>query len=128
MNNATPTAGLKIYLPSATDQGGLAEMRLFHLPKRTSLPATLTSATFAVEIANGTKTAQIRFLSGNKDMVPLAADLVSIDFHQPFPDERPAKILRLGWLTCSKYTSRCTFMLSDLRDQAKEAKAINDAP
>jgi tetratricopeptide (TPR) repeat protein len=106
-------------------QGNPIDMRLFQLPKKTAIPQNLKSATLAVEITNGETVSNIRFLDGDKNLMPFAQDIATLNFHQPFPNDKPAKILRLGWLTCSKYVQHCSFVLSELGDQVKEAAVLN---
>jgi hypothetical protein len=49
--------------------------------------------------------------------MPEAQALATVDYRQPFPDGSPVKILRAGWVSCSKYIADCTFIFFLVNDK-----------
>ncbi len=61
---------------------------------------------------------EAQFVSGDKDLEVEEDSLARTNFGALFPDEVPAKILRAGWLSCSKYSSECTMVFFQADDSA----------
>jgi tetratricopeptide (TPR) repeat protein len=96
----------------------LSEMRAVKVRRIITISKGAKSAIFAVAIENGKSTAEARFVSGDKDLEVEEDSLVRTNFGALFPDEVPAKILRAGWLSCSKYSSECTMVFFQVDDSA----------
>ena len=60
---------------------------------------------------NGKKEVGVRFISGAAELKDVAKGLATAKYQVAFPDERPTRLVRMGLLTCSKYTKDCTFVL-----------------
>jgi tetratricopeptide (TPR) repeat protein len=96
----------------------LSEMRAVKVRRIITISKGAKSAIFAVAIENGKSRAEARFVSGDKDLEVEEDSLVRTNFGALFPDEVPAKILRAGWLSCSKYSSECTMVFFQADDSA----------
>lgn len=92
----------------------LSELRAVKVPLQAELRRESKSATFAIAIENGQKTVQAKFVTGANELRPAAKALATANYRQPFPDETPARILRMGLLSCSKYMKECTLVLLPL--------------
>ena len=69
------------------------------------------NATFALVFENGKKEVGVRFVSGAAELKELRKALTTAKYQIAFPDERPTRLLRMGLLSCSRYTKECTFAL-----------------
>lgn len=92
--------------------GGIAlsEMREFKVPRKFALHQATGMAVVIVGIENGRNKADVHIFNGTGEMqveIPLLANL---NYHQPFPDATPARVLRAGWLSWSKYSNDCTIV------------------
>lgn len=92
----------------------LSEMRAVKVAFQSDLHGDYKSATFAILIENGEKTAQPRFLAGDEELRPAVKNLATAKYPQIFPDATPVKLLLQGMLSCSKYTKECTFVFFPL--------------
>lgn len=52
-----------------------------------------------------------KFISGDEKLKSFSDALRTADYHLPFPDDTPLKILRRGTLSCSMTTRKCEFVL-----------------
>jgi len=99
----------------------LSDMRTFRLPRKAEFPANSKIASklalFTIAIENGRSTAQAHFVSGDRELLPEAQALATVDYRQTFPDSSPARILRAGWVSCSKYMADCSFVLFLVSDK-----------
>ena len=94
----------------------LGEERTFPVP---SLTATHASAEFFLVFApqsNGSKASNSwkledsKFISGSDELKDAGKALATVNFHVPFPDQGPERLLRRGVLQCYPAT-HCTFVL-----------------
>ena len=108
--------GFRIYFPADPGGSGLSEMRTFKLAGKVQFEGKSKLALIAIAIENGQSVAKARYVSGDKELMPLVPRIGNIHFHQPFPDDSPAKILRAGWMSCSTYTNDCTLILFPVED------------
>lgn len=92
----------------------LSEMRSVKVPFPGELPDEYKSATFDVIIANGASTAQARFLEGAEELRPAIKSLANARFLQSFPDDKPAKLILQGLLSCSRAAKGCMFVFLPL--------------
>lgn len=46
-----------------------------------------------------------------------AAELSKVNFRQSLPEAYPAKIIRAGWVSCSKITNNCTQIFFAVADK-----------
>jgi hypothetical protein len=53
----------------------------------------------------------VKFVSGDEKLKVFAEALRNAKYNFTFPDDKPAKILRRGVLTCSKETGECNFVM-----------------
>ena len=74
------------------------------------------NAEFWVLFVSGEKVADVRFISGDQTMRPLADSIRSAKFPAMFPDATETKLLRRGILSCSQVTSECTFVFLPVDD------------
>jgi TonB family protein len=74
------------------------------------------NAEFWVLFVTGEKVADVRFISGDETMRPLADAIRSAKFPAMFPDATDAKLLRRGILSCSHLITECTFVLLPVED------------
>ena len=88
----------------------LSELRSVKVPRQFELHGEVRTATLAIAIENGQKTPQIRFVDGDEKLRPVIKALTGAKFHQPFPDDAPTRIIRQGFVSCSRYTNDCTFV------------------
>jgi hypothetical protein len=113
------TVDARSFRPPALSE--LSDKRTFHLPQKFQLPANSKTASrialFTVAIENARSTAQARLVSGDPELIPEAQALATLDYRQPFPDNSPAKILRAGWVSCSKYIADCTLIFFLVNDK-----------
>ena len=107
----TGTVNAKSYHPPGNAQVELSEMRTIKLPGKVALHGKSMTALFAIVIENGNRTSKARYISGDRDLISAGKALASANYHQPFPDDAPARVFRAGWVSCSKYTSECTMIL-----------------
>lgn len=96
----------------------LSDLRTIHVPRIVKVPDKSKIALFAIALENGKSTAQARFVSGAKELIPEARALATVNYHQPFPDATPARILRAGYVSCSNYSADCTFILFLVDDKS----------
>ena len=78
-------------------RGKLSEQRSYSIPEIKGDG----SADFFVLLAPGSKTEDIRFISGSEKLKGFADSLRSYDFKPQFPDDAETRIIRRGTLTCS---------------------------
>lgn len=97
-------------------QADLSDMRTFHVPRNIKIGDKSKFGLFAISFENGKRTAVARFVSGDTELQPEAEALVSVNYRQPFPDATPVRIIRTGYLSCSKYTSDCTLVFQPVGD------------
>jgi tetratricopeptide (TPR) repeat protein len=90
----------------------LNRMRTIKLPR---LITKSGSAEFFVLLAPGSKVEDAKFISGSEELKSSAKALRPVDFKLRFPDERPARLLRRGILSCFEY-SGCSFVLYNIAD------------
>lgn len=92
-------------------QDGLQQARTILLGKVATLTA---SAEFFVLLAPGNPGAvaeSVKFVSGEPKLKIFSEALRTAKYPMIFPDEKPAKILRRGVLSCSMTTGECAFVL-----------------
>ncbi len=104
----------KAYKPFSSAGIELSEMRSVKVPFPGELPTESKSATFAIIITNGQKTAQARFVEGTEELRPAVKTLTAAKFPQTFPDDTPAKLILQGLLSCSKFSKGCMFVFLPL--------------
>ena len=68
-----------------------------------------------------TKVEDLKFVSGDEQLRPLAAALRSARYPVLFPDDTPTRLVRRGVLSCSALTSECVFVLY----QADAVQSVN---
>jgi hypothetical protein len=68
-------------------------------------------AEFWVLVTPGPKVLAVKFISGDEQLADLAEEIRSAIFPDAFPDTTDVKLLRRGRLSCSHYSSECTFVL-----------------
>ena len=107
----TGTVSAKSYHPLGSGKAELSEMRTMKLPRKIELHAKSKIALFTIAIENNASAAKARYISGDKDLIPEAQALATVNYHQPFPDNSPVRILRAGWVSCSQYASDCSLVL-----------------
>lgn len=69
---------------------------------------------FVVLTANPSRSGQaveVRFISGNEKLKPLAAQLKTADYNFTFPDTAPTKLIRRGALICLPRPGQCSFFM-----------------
>jgi len=98
--------------PPVSGGEALSEMRATKIP----LPAgnvnlDQKNATFALVFENGKKEVGVRFVSGAEELKEVGKALATAKYQVAFPDERPTRLLRMGMLSCSRYTKECTFVV-----------------
>jgi tetratricopeptide (TPR) repeat protein len=118
------TAPANPHFFSATDPVALQDMRTLKVPRKIPPPEKSRIALFAMSIENGQTAAKVRYISGDEGLKSEIPLLQSLDYHQPFPDNVPVRILRMGYLSCSKYSTDCTLILF-LPDDKSSADLIN---
>ncbi len=57
------------------------------------------------------KVSDVKFVSGDDSLRPLAAAVRAARFPDFFPDQTATQLVRRGILSCSRHTSECTFVL-----------------
>jgi tetratricopeptide (TPR) repeat protein len=85
----------------------VSEMRHYRIT-RTSGP-NAGSAEFFVLLATGAKAEEVKFISGEETLKPLAKEIQAIHFTAPLPDGSEAKLVRRGILMCTG--TYCDFVL-----------------
>jgi tetratricopeptide (TPR) repeat protein len=74
-----------------------------------------TEARFFVVLVPGpnrnAQVAEVKFISGDEKLKPLAAQFKSANFGLAFPDEKMTKIIRRGTLSCLSKGNVCTFIM-----------------
>lgn len=93
----------------------LSEMRAVKIPLTVNLHGESRNATFAIALVNGPKVEKVKFLGGSEELQGEAAALYMAKYQQPFPEETPTTIVRIGLLSCSKYVKDCTLVLMPLQ-------------
>jgi tetratricopeptide (TPR) repeat protein len=101
------TLNAKAYKPTAYGGVELSEMRSVKISFPAELPAQSKSATFAITIVNGQKTALVKFIEGDEGLRPAVKTLVTAKYPQAFPDNTPVKLVLQGLLSCSKFSKGC---------------------
>jgi tetratricopeptide (TPR) repeat protein len=61
--------------------------------------------------ARNGQVAEVKFISGDEKLRPLATALKSANFNFVFPDDAATKVIRRGTLSCKSVGSECTFIL-----------------
>jgi tetratricopeptide (TPR) repeat protein/transglutaminase-like putative cysteine protease len=92
-------------------QDELQQARTLKLGK---VATTTASAEFFVLIAagnSGPSVEGVKFVSGDEKLKVFAEALRTAKYQVIFPDDKPAKILRRGVLSCSTTTGECAFVL-----------------
>ena len=89
----------------------LADMRDLQVQFRTKLHSDFVNATFLISITNRNKKNDAVFLSGAAELRGAVTALTTLKLPQSFPDETPARVIRRGILSCSTYSTNCTFVL-----------------
>jgi len=107
----TGTVNAKSYRAPSTGQNELSEMRNIKIPGKMELHGKSKTALFAIAIENGHNTSEARYISGDSDLIPASKALATANYHQPFPDDSPARVYRAGWVSCSNYTNECSLIL-----------------
>ena len=107
----TGTVSAKSYHPPGSGKMELSEMRTMKLPRKVQLHGKSRMALFSIAIENNASSAKARYISGDKELIPEAEALATVNYHQPFPDHSPTRILRAGWVSCSQYASECSLVL-----------------
>jgi tetratricopeptide (TPR) repeat protein len=97
----------KAYKPFSSGGIELSKMRSVKIPFPEELPSESKSATFAIVITNGQKTAQAKFVEGADELRPAIKTMATAKYPQTFPDETPAKLILQGLLSCSKFSKGC---------------------
>jgi len=92
-------------------QAALSDIRTIHVPRTVKIGDKSKIALFAIALENGNSKALARFISGDQELASEAQALAAVNYHQPFPDSTPSRILRAGYVSCSKYTNDCTLIL-----------------
>ena len=104
----------KSFKPFTSGGIELSEMRSVKVPFPGELPSESKSATFAIVIANGQKSVVAKFVEGTEELRPAVKTLAVSKFSQIFPDDKPAKLVLQGLLSCSKFSKGCTFVFLPL--------------
>jgi tetratricopeptide (TPR) repeat protein len=114
--------------PTLHAPAGLSDLRSIKVPRNFAMTAGSKIALFAIALDNGSSSAKVRFVSGDKELQPEIKTLASVHYDQPFPDATPARVLRAGYLSCSKYLPTCTWIsfLVDDRQSLKMVKPSTD--
>jgi tetratricopeptide (TPR) repeat protein len=94
----------------------LSELRATKIPLAIDLPDGAKSGIFAISVTNGEEQKKALFIGGDSVLKGETEALSKAKLPLLFPDEMPAKLLRRGLLSCSKYTKGCTFVLLLLSD------------
>lgn len=94
-----------------------SDPRIIRVPRTVNITGTQKMAAFAVTLENGIAKAQVRFISGDKELLPELKPLSDVDFHQPFPDSTPTRILLAGYLSCSSTLPTCTLIFLPVDDK-----------
>jgi tetratricopeptide (TPR) repeat protein len=104
---------------SNSDQFLLAEdsARTFKMPRKVDFTGKSKIARFKVAIQAEPVSPVVEYISGDLEMRDEAAELAKVNFRQPFPKEYPAKIIRAGWVSCSKFTNDCTLIFFPIADK-----------
>ena len=111
------TVNAKTYRkPPVSGGEALSEIRTTKIP----LPAgnanlAQKNATFALMFENGKKEVGVKFVSGAAELKEVGKGLATAKYQVAFPDERPTRLVRMGLLTCSRYTRDCTLVLFPMR-------------
>ena len=95
----------------AKHQDELQSARTIKLGKVATVTA---SADFFVLLApggSGAAVEAVKFVSGDDKLKAFSEALRTAKFQAAFPDDKPAKILRRGVLSCSTTTGECAFVL-----------------
>jgi hypothetical protein len=87
----------------ATD---VSEMRRYHITRAPGQKSG--SAEFFVLFAPNIKVKDIKFISGEDDLKPLAKEIREVDYIVPLPDGSEAKLVRRGILMCTG--AHCDFV------------------
>ncbi len=107
----TGTVSAKSYHPLGSGKTELSEIRTMKLPRKIELHGKSKMALFTIAIENNANSAKARYISGDRDLIPEAQALATVNYHQPFPDNSPVRILRAGWVSCSHYATDCSLVL-----------------
>jgi tetratricopeptide (TPR) repeat protein len=98
--------------PPVSGAEALSEIRTTKIPLPTGTAhLDQKNATFALVFENGKKEVGVRFVSGAAELKEVGKGLATAKYQVAFPDERPTRLVRMGLLTCSRYTKECTFVL-----------------
>jgi tetratricopeptide (TPR) repeat protein len=89
-------------------RGELAQRRASKL-KRVLLETV--TAEFWVLLSSGSKSPEVRFISGSEKLRSFTNDIQAIAFTTPFPNDDDARIIRRGILSCSAVKQECQFVL-----------------
>ena len=92
----TGTSSAKPQHPLGSAKAELSDMRTMKLPRKIKLHGKSKIALFTIAIENNAKSAKARFISGDRDLIPEAEALATVNYQQPFPDNSPVRILRAG--------------------------------
>jgi hypothetical protein len=101
------TVNAKAFKPPVYGGIELSEMRSVKISFPGDLPAQSKSATFAITIVNGQKTALVNFIEGAEELRPAVKTLAAAKYPQAFPDDTPVKLVLQGLLSCSKFSKGC---------------------
>ena len=93
-------------------QNELADLTMTKLPR---ILSGTESAEVYILLGPGSKVLDTKFISGSDKMKEKLKVINTINFHQPFPDDAPTKIVRRGILGCYEFTG-CTLALIPLHD------------
>jgi tetratricopeptide (TPR) repeat protein len=91
------------------------DTRTINLGPATANVKGATEARFFVALVPGPNrkatVADVKFISGDEKLRPLAAQLKSANFGLVFPDDKVTKIIRRGTLSCLSKDNVCTFIM-----------------
>jgi hypothetical protein len=91
------------------------DTRTINLSPATANVKGATEARFFVALVPGPNrkatVADVKFISGDEKLRPLAAQLKSANFGLVFPDDKVTKIIRRGTLSCLSKDNVCTFIM-----------------
>jgi hypothetical protein len=87
----------------------LSQMRMVRVPRPAGVEPG--SAEFFVLLAPGAKVEDVRFISGEEQLKPLAKQIAATHYVAPVPEGSQARLVRRGILMCTGTTPRCDFAL-----------------
>jgi tetratricopeptide (TPR) repeat protein len=96
--------------PASNDFGAADELSRSRTTKISAKPATSGSATFTI-IFSPDKIEDVKFVSGDERLKPMAAQIAASNLRAQFPDSTPARLTRRGVLMCGSIGCDFTLLL-----------------